>query len=78
LSSFAVTALKALRARQGREKLASGSAWQDAGFVFATSRGTPLDGPTTTRRMQRALADAGLPRQRFHDLRHAAASLLIA
>jgi len=40
--------------------------------------GTPLDGITVTRRFQALLARAGLPRQRFHDLRHACASLLLA
>jgi integrase len=37
-----------------------------------------LDGPRVTRRFQKILEDAGLPKQRFHDLRHAAASLLLA
>jgi integrase len=32
----------------------------------------------TTRRFQRILKNAALPRQRFDDLRHAAASLLLA
>lgn len=31
-----------------------------------------------TRRFQRLLAASGLPRMRFHDLRHGAASLLLA
>ncbi len=31
-----------------------------------------------TRTFQRKLADLGLPAQRFHDLRHAAATFLIA
>ena len=31
-----------------------------------------------TKLLGRALADAGIRRQRFHDLRHAAASLLLA
>ena len=46
--------------------------------MFVTTHGTPLDGITITRRFQRILASAGLPRQRFHDLRHACASLLLA
>jgi integrase len=37
-----------------------------------------MDGIAVTRRFQALLATAGLPRQRFHDLRHAFASLLLA
>jgi integrase len=37
-----------------------------------------MDGPTVTKRFQTSLAAAGLPRQRFHDLRHGCASLLLA
>lgn len=40
--------------------------------------GAPTDAISVTRRFQRILKAAGLPRQRFHDLRHAAASLLLA
>ncbi len=47
-------------------------------LVFTTSVGTALDGRNVYRYFQRALAKAGLPRMRFHDLRHACASLLIA
>jgi integrase len=78
LPAFVVTALRAHRPSQGREKLARGGDWAEGDFVFTTTRGTPLDGPNVTHQLQRALADAGLPRQRFHDLRHAAASLLLA
>jgi integrase len=37
-----------------------------------------MDGIAVIRRFQAVLRDAGLPRQRFHDLRHACASLLLA
>jgi len=37
-----------------------------------------MDRIAVTRRFQALLAAAGLPRQRFHDLRHAYASLLLA
>jgi integrase len=37
-----------------------------------------MDGIAVTRRFQAILADAGLPHQRFHDLPHACASLLLA
>lgn len=49
-----------------------------ADLVFTTRVGTPIDGISVTRRFQRILTGAGLPRQRFHDLRHACASLLLS
>ncbi len=49
-----------------------------ADLLFTTLEGHPIDGINITRRFQRVLRAAGLPRQRFHDLRHACASLLLA
>ena len=40
--------------------------------------GSPLDGGNVTKGFQRLLGRAGLPHQRFHDLRHAAATLMLA
>jgi integrase len=57
--------------------LASGSSWLDGDFLSSTSRGTPLDSRNVTRTFQASLVGAGLPRQRFHDLRHACATLLL-
>ena len=51
--------------------------WDARGFVFATGRGRPLDSRNVTTDLQAVLARVGLPRQRFHDLRHAYATLLI-
>jgi integrase len=46
--------------------------------VFASDRGTPLDGRNMIRTVfAPALRRSGLPRMRFHDLRHTFASLLI-
>lgn len=51
----------------------------DSDFVFASSTGTPLEPRNVVRReFEPALKRAGLPRVRFHDLRHTFASLLIA
>jgi integrase len=77
LGGEAVAAIRANRARQLEERLAAGQRWRDGGFVFATPIGTPLDSRNLTRAFQAALSRLGLPRQRFHDLRHAYATLLI-
>ncbi len=55
----------------------AGGHWQDGDFVFAASNGRPLDTRNVTRGLQAHLARLGLPRQRFHDLRHAFATLMI-
>jgi integrase len=78
LPEVAVAALRAHRTRQRMERLVAGSRWVDTGHVFATSVGTPLDAATVTRSYHRVLARAGLPHSRFHDLRHAAATYLLA
>jgi integrase len=55
------------------------SAWSDENdFIFASSRGTPLDSANVRRLFRGALKRAGLPTMRFHDLRHCYASLLVA
>ena len=73
-----VQALQAHRVRQLEERLLAGSRWKESGLVFPTGIGTLIDGPRVTQRFQKHLARAGLPRIRFHDLRHGAASLLLA
>lgn len=74
LGSVAAT-LRLHRTRQLEERIAAGHRWQDGDFVFATKFGEPLDTSTVTRSFQAALRRAGLPRQRFHDLRHCFATL---
>ena len=73
-----IAVLRDHRKRQLSERIAAGPVWQDLGFVFASPIGTPLDASAVTHRFHRQLAAAGLPRQRFHDLRHACASYLLA
>ena len=54
-----------------------GKVIRNVATVFTTAKGTPLDTRNVTRYFQLALQRAGLPHQRFHDLRHAAATVLI-
>lgn len=51
---------------------------QRYGFVFTTSDGTPHESTNVTKRLQRLMRAAGLEPIRWHDLRHGAATLLIA
>ena len=67
-------ALRHHRNRQTHER-EHAKVWDARGFVFATRNGTPLDAHNVTADLQAVLASAGLPRQRFHDLRHAFATL---
>lgn len=78
LPLFAIRALQRHRRRQEEEREAVGDRWTETGLVFTSPLGAPLDPQAATRAFARALARAGLPHQRFHDLRHACASLLLA
>jgi integrase len=79
LPGFAVAALRRQRDWfQAQQRLLAGEDWREGEFVFTSSVGTPLDGTNVTHRLQQLLAAAGLPRMRFHDLRHGAATLLLA
>lgn len=78
LPSGVVAALREHRIRQLEERVATGPAWQDWNLVFATTIGTPLDARNVTRAFEELLRRADLPRMRFHDLRHSAASILLA
>ena len=78
LSATAVEALRRHRIRQAAERLRLGAAWDDHDLVFANEVGKPIDGRNLVRRgFEPLLARAALPRVRFHDLRHTAATLLL-
>jgi integrase len=78
LPKICLCALWEHRGRQEDERSAAAESWKQTDFVFTTSLGTPLDGPTVTHRFQKALGHAKLPHIRFHDLRHTCATLLLA
>jgi integrase len=79
LTPSLVTALVAHRDRQEFERKSAGKDWQETGLVFTSTVGTPLDARNLTREYKRHLLAAELPKEfRFYDMRHAAASLLVA
>jgi integrase len=56
----------------------SGDAWEDNDLVFPNGLGKPINPPNLLiRSFHPLLAKVNLPRVRFHDLRHTAASLLL-
>jgi integrase len=74
-----VDALKVRREQQETDRLATGvEFWEDWGLVFTTHFGTPLSPRNDYRDFQRLIGVAGLRRVRLHDLRHTAASLMLA
>ncbi len=73
-----VAALHRQRARQNMERLLAGSRWQHHDLVFASTIGTPMDAVTFARKFDLALARAELPHIRVHDLRHTAATFMLA
>lgn len=79
LPDVAVFALKRHKTEQARERLRAGDVWQDWGLIFTSEIGTPLD-PSNVRNRSfyPLLQKAGLPRIRFHDLRHTCATLLLS
>ena len=75
-----VPLLRRHRARQAQERLAAGTDWNDAlgALLFTTPRGRPIEPRDVQAEFKATLAAAGLPDMRLHDLRHAAATFLIA
>jgi integrase len=81
LPQFAITALKAHHARQLQERLLSGPDWRnlEMNLVFTGRDGQPLEPIQLHRDFKAVIKRAGLPAStRIHDLRHSAASLLLA
>ena len=78
LPSSAVVALREHRRRQLERRLVLGSAWHETDLVFGRGDGQVLH-PNVVHATFRCLVDRlGLPRIRFHDLRHTAATLMLA
>jgi integrase len=78
LSATVVAELKAHRMRQAEELLRIGKRLSDDDFVVAKADGTPLQPHSLGQEWVRFLAGSTLPRIRFHDLRHSAATHMLA
>lgn len=78
LPDLLAATLKTHRKYQLADKLLAGKQWNETNLVFTTNTGSPFDGSTIVHRLQKLLVDNGLPKYRFHDLRHSCASLLLS
>lgn len=77
LTPLAVAALKGHRALQAEERIRA-IAWEDNDLIFCNAVGRHIQASNLMRRSYRPLLEkSGLPRIRFHDLRHTAATLLL-
>lgn len=63
--------------QQQVHKTKAGDRWQENNLMFPSSVGTPLNPSNLRLDFIRTLETSGLPRIRFHDLRHTAASLML-
>ena len=58
-------------------KAANADRWQEYDLIFPSSVGTPLNASNLRLDFNRIIKEAELPKIRFHDLRHTAASLML-
>ena len=78
LPEIVITSLRTHKGRQVGEMLAAGDKWESSDLACTDAYGGPLSNRVVRGRFYRILESVGLRRQRFHDLRHACASLMIS
>lgn len=66
------------RNRQMLESRSVGPTWEDSGFVFTSTLGTPIDPRNLYREFKHVMRNAGMGDWHPHELRHSAASLMLA
>lgn len=77
LSPATVAVLRQQRRQQAEARLLAGPAYVDHDLVFASGLGTPVEAGTLARTWAKITEAAGAGHVRFHDLRHAHATLLL-
>jgi integrase len=78
VAAFVVEILKVHREKQQVLKAKAGSRWVEKDLVFCGLTGDYFNPNYLLRLFKKVLAEAGLPHMRFHDLRHSAATILLA
>jgi len=64
--------------RQEAHKERLGNTWVESGYIFTSTIGTPIDPRNLYREFQKVCRLAGLGDWHPHELRHSAASLMLA
>ncbi|MCJ7701342.1 MAG: site-specific integrase [Anaerolineales bacterium] len=77
LGKHALDVLEQHLKAQLKMKGALGDDWIDLNLIFASNTGTPITASNLRRGFRKLLKESGLPKIRFHDLRHTAASLML-
>ncbi|HET6752461.1 MAG TPA: site-specific integrase [Jiangellaceae bacterium] len=77
LDAGTVAVLREHGLRQKKERLATVGAYQENNLVFAQEDGSPIPEHRITFGFQKLARRHGLPRMRFHDARHTAASIAL-
>ena len=78
LADDTIGTLRAYLARRAAWRLAAGPTWQHSDMFFVRRDGRPWHPELITARFDRLVTASGLPPVRFHDLRHTAATLMLA
>ena len=78
LPVFVVDILVRHKAQQEEQRREVGSTWIDKDLVFTNAQGYYYSSSTLRKVFRRFLVSIGLPHMRFHDLRHSAATILLA
>jgi integrase len=78
MPSSVASTLRRRQALQAADQALVGGAWHDTNLVFTTQLGTPIHPRNDYRSFQSLIHRGGLRRVRLHDLRHTAASMLLA
>jgi integrase len=78
LPAVILASLRKHQALQEQEREWAGDRWKETGYVFTTRIGTPIERRNLLRDWYRIMNVSDLPKLRFHDLRHSAATILFA
>jgi len=77
LGKLTIEKLKKHREIQSKQKTEAGKKWQENDLLFPSTIGTPLDPRNIAKHFENLLKEIKIPRVRFHDLRHTAATLML-